>query len=201
MCTGEYGIVYKAHLTRGGLPQLVAVKMVKGIYMYICMIVYNIHVHTQTHSHTHTHSLPPSLSLSLSPLSLPLPLPLPLSLPLSLSPPLSPPPPPPPPLSPSLSLRTGFFGITDIQKMMEEIVIMQQFNHNNVLRLLGVVVVGLSGPSIVMPFMANGNLSSYLRKNQETVILPNTADTDTVRMYAIITFTYLTLSSLSAYYT
>jgi len=28
--TGEYGIVYKAQLVRGGLPQLVAVKTVKG---------------------------------------------------------------------------------------------------------------------------------------------------------------------------
>ena len=65
--------------------------------------------------------------------------------------------------------------------MMEEIVIMQQFNHPNVLRLLGVVVVGFSGPSIVMPFMANGNLSSYLRKNQETVMLPALADSASVR--------------------
>lgn len=33
--TGEYGIVYKAHLTRGGLPKLVAVKTVKGeLYYY-----------------------------------------------------------------------------------------------------------------------------------------------------------------------
>ena len=58
---------------------------------------------------------------------------------------------------------------------------MQQFNHPNVLRLLGVVVVGFSGPSIVMPFMANGNLSSYLRKNQETVMLPALADSASVR--------------------
>ena len=43
-------------------------------------------------------------------------------------------------------------------------------------------MVGLSGPSIVMPFMANGNLSSYLRKNQETVFLSAvTSDTETVR--------------------
>ena len=74
----------------------------------------------------------------------------------------------------------GFFNLTDIQKMMEEIVIMQQFNHQNVLRLLGVVVIGLSGPSIVMPFMANGNLSSYLRKNQEMNVLPASADADNV---------------------
>ena len=64
--------------------------------------------------------------------------------------------------------------------MMEEIVIMQQFNHTNVLRLLGVVVVGLSGPSIVMPFMANGNLGSYLKKNQETVVLSTLADSERV---------------------
>ena len=57
---------------------------------------------------------------------------------------------------------------------------MQQFNHRNVIRLLGVVVQGLSGPSIVMPFMANGNLSSYLRKNQESNVLPVTADIENV---------------------
>ena len=48
---------------------------------------------------------------------------------------------------------------------------MQQFNHHNVLRLLGVVIEGQSGSSIVMPFMANGNLSSYLCKNQESNVL------------------------------
>ena len=71
--------------------------------------------------------------------------------------------------------------MTDVQKMMEEIVIMQQFNHRNVIRLLGVVVEGLSGPSIVMPFMANGNLSSFLRKNRDSTLLPASADEETVR--------------------
>ena len=36
---GEYGIVYKAHLTRGGLPQLVAVKTVKGECVGVCECV------------------------------------------------------------------------------------------------------------------------------------------------------------------
>ena len=77
-------------------------------------------------------------------------------------------------------LTEGFICETNIQKMIEEIAIMQQFNHPNVLRLLGVVVVGLSGPSIVMPFMANGNLGSYLKKNQETILLSSLADSETV---------------------
>ena len=84
--------------------------------------------------------------------------------------------------------------------MMEEIVIMQQFNHINVLRLLGVVVVGLSGPSIVMPFMANGNLGSYLRKNQETVILSTTADSDSVCTYIYLYYTSEQNSSSSTMY-
>ena len=85
------------------------------------------------------------------------------------------------PVLPLHNANAGFFSITCVQKMMEEIVIMQQFNHRNVIRLLGVVVEGLSGPSIVMPFMANGNLSSYLRKNQESNVLPATADLENVR--------------------
>ena len=36
--TGEYGIVYKAQLVRGGLPQLVAVKTVKGNVGCTCVI-------------------------------------------------------------------------------------------------------------------------------------------------------------------
>ena len=80
----------------------------------------------------------------------------------------------------NLSPHAGFFSLTDVQSMMEEIVIMQQFNHHNVLRLLGVVIEGQSGPSIVMPFMANGNLSSYLCKNQESNVLPNSAEPESV---------------------
>ena len=67
---------------------------------------------------------------------------------------------------------------------MEEIVIMQQFNHHNVLRLIGVVVEGLTGPSIVMPFMSNGNLNSFLRNNRKTNVLPASANEEEVGLYS-----------------
>ena len=61
-CVGEYGIVYKAHLTRGGLPKLVAVKTVKGDTHTLTL--------SGTHLHTHTHNHTPSLPLPTHTLSL-----------------------------------------------------------------------------------------------------------------------------------
>ena len=65
-CVGEYGIVYKAHLTRGGLPRLVAVKTVKGDTHTLTLS--GTHLHTHTHTITHPpspspHTLYPSLSV------------------------------------------------------------------------------------------------------------------------------------------
>ena len=56
---------------------------------------------------------------------------------------------------------------------------MQELNHPNVLSLMGVCLDGGPAPFIVMPFMANGNLLSYLRKNRTTLLLTeNTENTE-----------------------
>ena len=56
---------------------------------------------------------------------------------------------------------------------------MQELNHPNVLSLMGVCLDGGPAPFIVMPFMANGNLLSYLRKNRNTLLLTeNTENTE-----------------------
>jgi serine/threonine protein kinase len=44
---------------------------------------------------------------------------------------------------------------------------MQDFNHNNVVRLLG-VCFGVSPPCILLEYMANGDLRSYLRAWNDT---------------------------------
>ena len=46
---------------------------------------------------------------------------------------------------------------------------MHKFDHPNVLTLRGVCLDGGPAPYIIMPFMANGSLLAYLRKNRGTL--------------------------------
>ena len=56
---------------------------------------------------------------------------------------------------------------------------MSDFNHPNVLKLIGVCLDGGPAPFIVMPFMANGSLNAYLKKERESVLLdPETTSPD-----------------------
>ena len=57
---------------------------------------------------------------------------------------------------------------------------MKQFNHPNVMNLIGVCLNAGPAPYIVMPFMANGSLLSYLREKRPNLILDETADEDSV---------------------
>ena len=59
---------------------------------------------------------------------------------------------------------------------------MKQFNHPNVMNLIGVCMDAGPAPYIVMPFMANGSLLSYLRKERPNLILDENVDEDLVRM-------------------
>ena len=61
---------------------------------------------------------------------------------------------------------------------------MKQFNHPNVMNLIGVCMDAGPAPYIVMPFMANGSLLSYLRKERPNLLLDETADEDLVRIRA-----------------
>ena len=64
---------------------------------------------------------------------------------------------------------------------MEESLKMKQFSHPNVMYLIGVCMDAGPAPYIVMPFMANGSLLSYLRKERPNLLLNETADEDLVR--------------------
>ena len=58
---------------------------------------------------------------------------------------------------------------------------MKQFNHPNIMNLIGVCMDAGPAPYIVMPFMANGSLLSYFRKERSN-LLDETADEDLVRV-------------------
>ena len=70
--------------------------------------------------------------------------------------------------------------------ILKEIYQMKNFNHLNVMKLIGVYkATGMSGgaPSIIMPYMARGSLLSYLRKERDQ-LMPG-ADADVTQVGAV----------------
>ena len=63
---------------------------------------------------------------------------------------------------------------------MEESLKMKQFDHPNILNVIGVCIDAGPAPYIVMPFMANGSLLCYLKKERSNLIVPSDADEDTM---------------------
>ena len=48
---------------------------------------------------------------------------------------------------------------------------MYHFSHPNVLTTSGICLDGGPAPYIIMPFMANGSLLAYLKKNRGTLVV------------------------------
>ena len=63
---------------------------------------------------------------------------------------------------------------------MKEVKKMQHFDHPHVLNVIGLCLDAGSAPYIVMPFMANGSLQLYLRKEQGSLVVVSDADEDIV---------------------
>lgn len=64
--------------------------------------------------------------------------------------------------------------------MLAEIAKMEDLRHPNVMPLIGVHFDPGSGLSIVMPFMANGCLLDYLKRERNAIYLDDNAELDTV---------------------
>ena len=75
---------------------------------------------------------------------------------------------------------SGYFGGEEIDNIMSESIKMKRFNHPNVIGLIGVCVDAGPAPYIIMPFMGNGSLLSYLKKHRTDLMPPDTADEETV---------------------
>ena len=59
----------------------------------------------------------------------------------------------------------------DSLNLEEEVLKMQYFKHPNVMSLIGVCVNFCGGPAVVMPFMANGSVLDYLRRERKNLVL------------------------------
>ena len=87
---------------------------------------------------------------------------------------------------------TGLFTVNDVHNMTDEILKMKHFDHPNVMTMIGVCVSIGGGPAIVMPYMENGSLLSYLRKDKKNITTSDDQDLDTV------SYTLLLLLSLTS---
>ena len=75
----------------------------------------------------------------------------------------------------------------EVNKFVEESLKMSRFKHAHVMGLIGVCLDAGSAPYIVMPYMANGSLLHYLKREREKLILTENADEDEVaKMYAAL---------------
>ena len=82
-----------------------------------------------------------------------------------------------------LLLLLGFVVESNIDDLRKECAKMSEFDHPNVLTLIGVCLDGGPAPYIIMPFMENGSLLSYLKKERENLVLEPGTDEDVVRDY------------------
>ena len=74
---------------------------------------------------------------------------------------------------------------------------MKEFDHQNVMNLLGVCLDAGSAPYMVLPYMENGSLLSFLKNNRNTLLLDGGTSHDEVsHTHSFTQHHQLTLHSL-----
>ena len=71
---------------------------------------------------------------------------------------------------------TGFFDQKTAADMVKESLKMEGFEHPHVLNIIGVCVDAGPAPYIIMPFISNGSLLAYIKKEKTNLVVPNDAD-------------------------
>ncbi len=77
---------------------------------------------------------------------------------------------------------SAMFGPKDIEELVKASNRMALLNHPNVLSLIGICIDVGEAPYIVMPFMANGSLLSYLKKERANLKIAEGADIEKVNI-------------------
>ena len=77
-------------------------------------------------------------------------------------------------------LHSGNFDQSEVDKFVEESLKMSRFKHTHVMGLIGVCLDAGSAPYIVMPYMANGSLLEYLKKQRNKLVFTQDTDEDQV---------------------
>ncbi len=84
----------------------------------------------------------------------------------------------------------GTYEQGEIDKIMEESLKMKHFDHPNILNLIGVCIEARPAPYIIMPYMPNGSLLEFLRKERVNLLLKESTDLEDYVVSAIY-FVYM----------
>ena len=77
-------------------------------------------------------------------------------------------------------MNTGSFTEKDKSQLLRESDMMLNFDHPNVINLIGVCLDAGPSPYLVLPFMENGSLLSYIRKNRNNLLVTKETAADKV---------------------
>ena len=72
------------------------------------------------------------------------------------------------------------FDKAEVDEFVEESLKMSRFKHPHVMGLIGVCLDAGPAPYIVMPYMANGCLLDYLKRERKNIVLTEIVDDDKV---------------------
>ncbi len=81
----------------------------------------------------------------------------------------------------------GLFSVSSVQSMVCEMNKMQDLHHPHVMSLIGVCLDAGPGIAIVMPYMANGSLLDYFKKERGSLELDDDCEIDQVCVVRILT--------------
>ena len=76
--------------------------------------------------------------------------------------------------------NSGDFDQAQVDKFVEESTKMSPFKHSHVMGLIGMCLDTGSAPYIIMPYMANGSLLKYLKKEKNNLVVYEDTDADEV---------------------
>ena len=82
--------------------------------------------------------------------------------------------------SDDLLCHAALLAVTDKERLLKEVSLMLTFSHPNVMPLIGLSFDGET-PLIIMPFMSNGTVLSYVRDNRKSLYFLESSDNIQVR--------------------
>ena len=70
-----------------------------------------------------------------------------------------------------------------VQGILKEGLKMKDFSHPNVLTIIGVSLDAGRSPYVLMPFMVNGSVLSYLKRERQNLMISVEDDSEKVRLH------------------
>ena len=78
------------------------------------------------------------------------------------------------------SIVVGFIEDVAVEELLRECTRMAAFNHPHVMTLRGVCLDGGPVPYIVLPYMANGSLLAYLKRERHNLVIDDNSQNEEV---------------------